>query len=97
MSEDIAITVKSVSKDFKLPHQSKESIKSFFTNMFSLGSNSYETQHALKDITFDIKKGEFFGIVGRNGSGKRWKQIASVASRESGRMDSHGGTESSKD
>jgi ABC-2 type transport system ATP-binding protein len=34
------------------------------------GRRTYEKQEVLKGISFDIKKGEFFGIVGRNGSGK---------------------------
>lgn len=67
---NIAISVKNVSKSFKLPHQKKESVKSLFMSMLSFGNNSYETQQALHDISFEIKKGEFFGIVGRNGSGK---------------------------
>lgn len=70
MSDNIAISVKNVSKNFKLPHQKNQSLKSLFTNMLSLGNNTFETQQALKGISFEVKKGEFFGIVGRNGSGK---------------------------
>ena len=66
MSE-VAIRVQGVSKDFKLPHEKSSSIKSSLINFRKRG---YEVQHALKDVTFEIKEGEFFGIVGRNGSGK---------------------------
>jgi ABC-2 type transport system ATP-binding protein len=70
MEHDYAIVVNGLYKNFKLPHQKVQSIKGLFTNIFSFGSQTYETQHALQDINFKVEKGEFFGIVGRNGSGK---------------------------
>jgi len=70
MTDDIVIHVDKVSKDFRLPHEKVDSIKSVFVNPFRASGGRIEVQHALKNITFDIKKGEFFGIVGRNGSGK---------------------------
>jgi len=67
---DSIIQVTNLDKDFKLPHERIGTIKGIFTNIFSFGNRKYEIQHALKNISFEVKKGEFFGIVGRNGSGK---------------------------
>ena len=65
-----AVTVSHVSKSFLLPHEKKTSIKQMFTSVLRPHRRGFEHQRALDDITFDVKKGEFFGILGRNGSGK---------------------------
>lgn len=67
MSKDIALSVNSLSKDFKLPHERQNSLKEWVLHFHK---PTYEKLHALHDIDFEVKKGEFFGIVGRNGSGK---------------------------
>src|ERR1700748_3234994 len=69
MSDDIAIKVNHVSKTFKLPHEKTTSIKGAMIDLHK-HKKSYERQQVLQDISFNVKKGEFFGIVGRNGSGK---------------------------
>lgn len=69
MKNDVAIKVEGVYKSFKLPHEKTTSIKSAFLGAIKK-ERGYETQHVLEDVSFEVKKGDFFGIVGRNGSGK---------------------------
>lgn len=69
MTDEYAIKVKNVSKTFKLPHEKTTSIKSAFINFYKR-KRTFEQQKVLNNITFNVKKGEFLGIIGRNGSGK---------------------------
>lgn len=89
--EEIAIQVSNVHKSFKLPHERHGSIKSAFVGGFKR-KRTYEKQQVLKDISFEIKKGEFFGIVGRNGSGKSTllKLLAGVYSPDKGAIHING-------
>jgi ABC-type polysaccharide/polyol phosphate transport system ATPase subunit len=63
-----AIKVNGVSKTFRIPHEKISSLRGAFVSAFK--SNGYEEFKALDDVSFEVKKGEFFGIIGRNGSGK---------------------------
>lgn len=66
---DIAIQVKNLYKSFNLPTEQSFGLKQAFFNRLR-GIKGYKEQKVLKGLSFEIKKGEFIGIVGRNGSGK---------------------------
>ncbi len=66
--DETIISVKNLKKVFKVPHERQNSLKSKAVNIFS--NKKYTKYNALEDISFEIKKGEFFGIVGKNGCGK---------------------------
>lgn len=65
---DIVIEAKNISKTFRLPHEKISTVRGAFVNL--LNRKTFEELKALDDISFEVKKGEFFGIIGRNGSGK---------------------------
>lgn len=89
--DEVAIKVTELGKIFKLPHEKSTTIKSAVVN-FWRHDRGYELQHALKNVSFEIKKGEFFGIVGRNGSGKSTllKLLAGIYAPTNGKIEVNG-------
>lgn len=67
--EDIAVSVKNVSKKFRIPiNGKKETLQERFVNPFH--KTKYVEFHALNNLSFDVKKNEFFSVIGPNGAGK---------------------------
>jgi len=90
MDKDIAIKVENVSKTFRIPHEKISSLRGAAVNAFK--KKSYEEFQALDDVSFEVKKGEFFGIIGRNGSGKSTllKILAGIYQPDGGKVHLHG-------
>ena len=65
----VAIKVENLKKSFKLPTDKSWGLKQAILNRIK-GIKGYVKQEVLKGVSFEVKKGEFLGIVGRNGSGK---------------------------
>jgi ABC-type polysaccharide/polyol phosphate transport system ATPase subunit len=63
-----AVVARSVSKTFRVPEERTHTLKE--RALHPRRRTRHQTFHALKNISFDVRDGEFFGIAGRNGSGK---------------------------
>jgi lipopolysaccharide transport system ATP-binding protein len=75
MSNDIAISVKNLSKCYEIYSSPSSRLKQFIVPKLKqlLGKKSvnyYREFWALRDISFEVKRGETVGIIGSNGSGK---------------------------
>jgi len=81
-----AIVVDGVSKSFELPREQVHTLKERALHPFR--NPGHDTLHALRDVSFDVKQGEFFGIVGRNGSGKSTmlKCLANIYAADTGEI-----------
>jgi len=65
---DIALRLQNVSKTFKIYDKNYQTIKDRLFNFYKT-NRSREIQ-AVKNVSFEIRKGECIGLIGRNGSGK---------------------------
>jgi ABC-type polysaccharide/polyol phosphate transport system ATPase subunit len=85
-----AVEIDHVFKTFRLPRQRYSTLKE--RALHPLRSMVFDDLEALKDVHVTIPQGEFFGIVGRNGSGKSslLKCLAGIYRPEQGRIAVHG-------
>lgn len=65
-----AVEVKNVKKQFSYSRHKNNSLKRAITQVFKKKDTAKDSFFALNGISFNVEKGDFFGILGRNGSGK---------------------------
>jgi ABC-2 type transport system ATP-binding protein len=90
-TKKVAVAINDIHKEFILPQHKNTSFKQTVVNIVK--QNNKVKQKVLDGVSFEVNKGDFFGIVGRNGSGKSTllKLIAGVYSPTAGSINLDGG------
>ena len=91
MKKNVAISVNNVGMRFNLSQERVDNLKEYFIKMIKRDLK-YNEFWALKDINFDIKKGERLGVLGLNGSGKSTllKVVSGVLKPSTGSVQTRG-------
>ena len=89
MTDNIAIKVENLSKVYKLYNNPTDRMKEA---LHWRGKKYHKDFYALNDVSFEVKKGETVGIIGKNGSGKSTllKIITGVLTPTSGKVTVNG-------
>jgi lipopolysaccharide transport system ATP-binding protein len=89
MNKNTAIKVQNLTKTYKLYDKPIDRLKE---SLHPLKKKYHKEFYALNNVSFEIKKGETVGIIGKNGSGKSTllKIITGVLTPTAGRVAIHG-------
>jgi ABC-2 type transport system ATP-binding protein len=82
----VVIEARGVDKSFRVPEHRIDTLKERAAHPFR--RMEYRELRALRDVSFEVHRGEFFGIAGQNGSGKSTllKILASIYRPDGGRV-----------
>jgi ABC-2 type transport system ATP-binding protein len=82
----VVIEARGLHKSFRVPEHRIDTLKERAAHPFR--RMEYRELRALHDVSFDVHRGEFFGIAGQNGSGKSTllKILASIYRADAGRV-----------
>lgn len=96
-SNDISISVSNLSKCYQIYDAPRDRLKQFVVPRLLQKMGKPPRQYfrefwALRDVSFDIRRGETIGIIGRNGSGKSTllQMICGTVSPTAGTVSTHG-------
>ena len=91
MDDNIMIRVSDVTMRFRMNNDKILSLKEFVTTALR-GKLQYHNFTALEHVSFDVKKGETIGLIGRNGAGKSTllKIISGIMKPTEGSVECHG-------
>jgi len=94
LSDDVAIRFRHVTKRYNLGSHTSEGFKHLVLHLPTQIRKMWTQQpfHALTDVSFDVRRGECLGVIGRNGAGKSTTLglIAGVLRPSTGSVETHG-------
>ena len=91
MENEAMIEVRNVSMRFRMANDRISSIKEYVVQKIK-GTLEYKEFEALKNVSFDVRRGEVVGLIGHNGAGKSTilKVISGILKPSEGSVSVHG-------
>ena len=99
---DIAVSVEGLGKRYRISHQRDRygrlteslsgAVRAPFDRLRGTGRDTSESISALDDVSFEVRRGEVLGVIGRNGAGKTTllKILSRITEPTSGSAELHG-------
>jgi ABC-type polysaccharide/polyol phosphate transport system ATPase subunit len=90
-ADSIVIRVEHVTQRFRVIQERPDTLRELFAKFFRR-QNNYHDFEAIKDVSFEVHRGEMLGLIGRNGSGKSTllKIIAGIYRPSAGKVEVRG-------
>ena len=90
--KEFLVKAENIGKYFKIREYKYDTLKERFVNLFNGKKNKVKIMQVLSNISFDIKKGESLGVIGKNGAGKSTllRIVAGIYKPDSGTIKTNG-------